>query len=45
MERREIIDEKFLGALVATACIGRTVLQPPLDVSSTQERTEGGAVR
>lgn len=39
MERRESADEKFLGASVATACVGRTVLQSPLDtnVSSAQE--------
>lgn len=39
VERREIADERFLGALLAEACIGRTVLQPPLEtnVSSGQE--------
>lgn len=39
MERRESTDEKVLGASVATACVGRTVLQSPLDtsVSSAQE--------
>lgn len=38
-ERREIADERFLGALLAKAHIGKTVLQPPLEtnVSSGQE--------
>lgn len=43
MERREIADERFLGALLAKAHIGRTALQPPLEtnVSSGQEHKEG----
>lgn len=37
-----MVDGKFLSALVATACLGRTVLQPSLDVSSTQEHGKVG---
>lgn len=41
-ERRQVVDGKFLGALVARACLSGTVLQPPLDVSSAQEQRKVG---
>lgn len=41
-ERRQVVDGKFLGALVARACLSGAVLQPPLDVSSAQEQRKVG---